>query len=1558
MNITVRKLSLLPIIAGRRWYQIGMILLLGLTLNHRVQACSLQFTSPARGSTVSTAQVGVSGTGSGTANSGDQGQVTAYLNGVPFFSQSGTFTTLINLLGSGAASVTLQKGANTLSVSGSVNGCSASDSMVVYYQPAPPIEQKNAGEPEICNGTNPVNDATGNKFQQELDYQGGGRFPLQFIRYYNSAYSDVHALGKSWRHNYERELYFNSAKTEAYIIRPSGQAYRFSKSGSTWVSDADITDRFSASTDTGGSITGWHLYISEDNSFEYYDNNGRLITLVDLGGMSQDLSYDEGGRLSGVTDRTSQRRLSFSYDSKNRLASVTDPNGNGYTYSYDSVGRLMQVTPPVAVPGNPGRQYLYNEQDYTSNTNLPYALTGILDENGSRYASYRYDAQGRGIGTEHANGSDLHQLAYNADGSTTITDALGQPRTFLHQTILGFKHNVGQSQPAGSGCAASASHITYDANGNVASRTDFNGNLSCYAYDLNRNLETVRVEGLPAGAACPSDLASYTPPGTDSIRKIATQWHTDYRLPIQIDEAGRRTTFGYDSHGNLLSKTLTDTASGQSRTWSYSYNNLGQILTADGPRTDVNDVTTYTYYADSSADHKPGDLATIVNALGHVTTFTQYDANGRLLSLTDPNGLVISFAYDPRGRLIHKTVDGNTTVYDYDPVGNLIKLTRPTGVYHNFTYDAAHRLTDITDALGGKIHYTLDTMGNRIQEDILDANGTVVKTHSRVYDALNRLAQDIGGYNQTTQYTYDANGNLTQVTDAAGHSNQQQYDSLDRLIRSTDALNGQTDYDYDTLDRLVQVTDANNHSTAYSYNGLGDLLQLNSPNAGVTQYAYDSAGNLAQKTDARGQPVAYQHDALNRLTLQDYADNALDTLYLYDSAVTTHNSIGRLSSITDGSSETLYAHDRRGNLSSQQIQLDGRTYTTAYAYNADDALVHTQYPTGRQLDIAYDANGRATSLSTNGVNGTQTLADNIEYAPFGPQTRLSLSNGLTQSQQLNLDYLPLERTQGQTLVHGYRYDLTDNIIGIRDVNNAANDKTYAYDALSRLSHALGATQTDYTLDAVGNRTAITRNNQTDSYVYNLANDQLQSTPQRNYSYDAVGNVTADGHYQYHYNDHNRLSAVSNSGGNVAEYTYNAFGERLKKTTPSATTHYHYNQEGQLIAETGINGNPIKEYLYLNNRLIALATPAPDQDGDGVIDKHDNCRTIANPDQRDTDNDGFGNRCDADFNNNGIVDPSDFSLLKSRLGSQDPNLDINGNGIVDPTDFSILKSLLGRQPGPGADMNAAADASIYFAHTDHLGTPTVLTDSGQNIVWQADYEPFGKARITTQTVTNNIRFPGQYYDQETGLHYNMQRYYDPAIGRYRQSDPIGLSGGINTYSYVSNNPLNYTDSSGLIIDTLADIGFIAYDLYKLATDGACERNSNLTALGLDFVGAITPGVTGLGTASRVAKSGAESARQAADLSRHLGYTEKYGQAGVKELENGRIRYYGELQTANKAGEMAGRRYVHEFDPATGGSRGWHETLDYSGNVRQVRPELNNGSKQHYQFDRNGNYTGSW
>jgi len=106
------------------------------------------------------------------------------------------------------------------------------------------------------------------------------------------------------------------------------------------------------------------------------------------------------------------------------------------------------------------------------------------------------------------------------------------------------------------------------------------------------------------------------------------------------------------------------------------------------------------------------------------------------------------------------------------------------------------------------------------------------------------------------------------------------------------------------------------------------------------------------------------------------------------------------------------------------------------------------------------------------------------------------------------------------------------------------------------------------------------------------------------------------------------------------------------------------------------------------------------------------------------------------------------------------------------------------------------AGWYYFVNDHLGTPHKIADSSGNVVWAAAYLPFGEAQIITGTVANNLRFPGQYYDAETGLHYNWNRYYDPKTGRYLTPDPIGLAGGVNPYVYVMANPLNWIDSNGL------------------------------------------------------------------------------------------------------------------------------------------------------------------
>ncbi len=111
------------------------------------------------------------------------------------------------------------------------------------------------------------------------------------------------------------------------------------------------------------------------------------------------------------------------------------------------------------------------------------------------------------------------------------------------------------------------------------------------------------------------------------------------------------------------------------------------------------------------------------------------------------------------------------------------------------------------------------------------------------------------------------------------------------------------------------------------------------------------------------------------------------------------------------------------------------------------------------------------------------------------------------------------------------------------------------------------------------------------------------------------------------------------------------------------------------------------------------------------------------------------------------------------------------------------------------LTGSVEAKTYFVHPDHLGTPQVITDAQQDVVWKAVYDPFGQATVTTETITNNLRFPGQYYDEETGLHYNGARYYDPEIGRFISSDPTGLEDGVNIYGYVAANPIRYFDPDG-------------------------------------------------------------------------------------------------------------------------------------------------------------------
>jgi YD repeat-containing protein len=631
------------------------------------------------------------------------------------------------------------------------------------------LPPKNNGPSTSCgiDTGNPINASTGNKWQHEIDLLETNS-GLGFDRYYNAGTTaNIAYLGSGWMHPYARIIVDSSSSPFLEVFRSDGKKYVFNKTTTTYTPDADITDILTELKDASGMRTGWK-YTTSSSEIEIYDFNGKLLSITDRTGQTQTLAYScetisatcpvvtpttvapYAGLLVKVTDNFGNS-LNFTYNSAGQMATMADPAGNITRYGYDASGNLSTVTYPDDTPtdltNNPKKTYLYGELANTAGVSQPNALTGIIDENGVRYATYQYDANGKAISTEHTGSVEKYSLNYAADGSSTsVTDPLGSIRTTHFTTVLGVVKPTGTDQPGGSGCAAASSAVTYDANGNTASKTDFNGHKACYDYDLTRNLETARVEGLPSVADCAANLAATSLPG--AARKVTTSWHATYRLPLQVAEPKQLTTYSYDASGNMLSHKgqattdlagtagLTATVTGTPRTWAYTYNTLGQVLTADGPRTDVVDKATYTYDV-------AGNLATVTNPLNQATTLANYDANGRVGTVTAPNGIITALAYTPRGWLKALTVTGGanseTTQYSYDPTGLLKTVTQPDSSVLTYGYDAAHRLTSVTDSLGKKVTYTLDNMGNRTSEQATDPGNVLRRNITRVYDALDRL---------------------------------------------------------------------------------------------------------------------------------------------------------------------------------------------------------------------------------------------------------------------------------------------------------------------------------------------------------------------------------------------------------------------------------------------------------------------------------------------------------------------------------------------------------------------------------------------------------------------------------------------------------------------------------------------------------------------------------------------------------------------------------------------------------------------------------------------------
>jgi RHS repeat-associated protein len=805
--------------------------------------------------------------------------------------------------------------------------------------------------------------------------------------------------------------------------------------------------------------------------------------------------------------------------------------------------------------------------------------------------------------------------------------------------------------------------------------------------------------------------------------------------------------------------------------------------------------------------------------------------------------------YHARGWIESRTTDGQTTSFYYDNVGNLTRVTQPDGSFSEYEYDDAHRLEAIADNFDNRIEYTLDAAGNRTAENTYNDLGVLRRQMSRVYDQLSRLQKIIDGNLDETLYGYDNNGNRTSSQDPNLNTTSFEYDPLDRLVKTIDATLGETLMGYDDRDNLTTVTDPLGNVTAYSYDGLDNQTQIDSPDTGITTYEYDTAGNRTAATDARGVRVEYSYDALNRLTFVDYPDNSLDVTFTYDVGT---NGKGRLTSMDDAAGTETYTYDARGNLISVDRGFVILNYTTYYEYNGADRLTKITYPSGMVIDYTLDAAGRVTAVDKTYSGSTDNLVTNVVYEPFGPVSDFTFGNGLTMSASFDQDYELDDLQSGSSLDWVFGYDDVGNILTIDDQLAPANDQTFTYDDLYRLDTALGIYGTeDFDYDANGNRTRYQNGLVDDPYTYEPLSNRLATQDGWTFNRDAAGNrldrLNGLGYGQlYAYGDHNRLAQVTDRDGAgdmvVGTYTYDGRGQRVARTAGGVTTHFIYGLNGELLGEYADDATPESEYVFLNGQPIAmLATevtvPTPNE-------------VIIDNDASDTSSTGsWVSRNSQEAVNGSHREGDGIETYRWTPALSAGTYEVYAwwvakNNYSDSVDYTIAHDggtsienrshksgggqwqLLGNYNFDGvgteyvevsaANGKTSADAirwlevvggpvetiSTFFIHTDHLGTPRRVTDDTQTVIWRWDSSPFGDSVPDedpdgdSNDFVLNLRFPGQYYDAESGLHYNYYRDYDPSTGRYIESDPIGLLGGLNTFQFSLNHPLSLIDRFGL------------------------------------------------------------------------------------------------------------------------------------------------------------------
>ncbi|MBD2168527.1 putative Ig domain-containing protein [Calothrix membranacea FACHB-236] len=787
-----------------------------------------------------------------------------------------------------------------------------------------------------------------------------------------------------------------------------------------------------------------------------YDDQGRLIRLIDAEGNALDLSYSSGASsqtvkdplgntitrvfdvqgnvvqevdaLGGITQRT--------FDNNNNLLSETDPEGNTKTYTYDSRGNKLTETDGE---GNVTR-YTYNANNklLTETDGLGNTTTYAYDAKDNLFSrkdslgnvtSYKYDARGNLIAVIYPTGKE----------STFVYDLYGN----LTQLI----------DPTGA-----KTSFTYDKNGRVATTTDALGAITNYIYDAQgRLIEKADPEGSSCGCARGITKTEYNAAG----EKIA-----------EIDALGRRTEYRYNDRGLLIETILPDETPNDLSDNPRIKNEYDKVDRLIASIDEAGRKTHYFYdklgrrieviYPDAT----PNDLS------DNPRTQTEYDKAGRVIAEIDELGNRTEFVYDQAGRqIIVRNALGQETQYIYDAAGRQISTIDALGRDTDYVYDALGRLLVTEYVDGTKQSTTYDALG-RIIAQADQANNTT----RFEYDGLGRLTAVVDSLNQLTEYKYDAVGNMIEQKDANGHVTKFEYDSLRRrqamilpdgqrnetihnkignLIRTTDFNGVTTTYEYDARDRLIQKSFSDGTPTeTFSYTLTGELATV-TDNRGVTNYVYDQRDRLLSRTEADTRQIAYTYDLAGNITSLIVPSGT--TSYTYDP-------LNRLATVTDPDSGV-----------------------SRYSYDVVGNLIKTEFPNGVSETQTYNALNRLTYLENRNQTG---IISSYSYTldAVGNRMKVEENNGrvveYSYDQLYRLTQEKITDAVAGNKIVTYKFDPVGN--RLERVDSVEGTTAYSYDANDRLlEEVLGGKVTQYEYDNNGNLTATIENGQTQTqYEWN------------------------------------------------------------------------------------------------------------------------------------------------------------------------------------------------------------------------------------------------------------------------------------------------------------------------------------------------------------------------------------------------------------------------------------------------------------------------------------------